>query len=855
MDILDRVKQLQAIFEEGPRSMNQEPRNMYSEGQLVTPSVDGSRPGYQGKSTLKKIKSGDLDFIGMDPRAKRKGMIRVNVPGVSERAFGEVKDAMKYYKKALEDSPVLKKREFFKKNYITGSQLEELLPYPKKTIYGSLTGTTEKAKNLAKVFTKNGIKKVGEAGHTMYYTRPIDDQVDNIWKVAKERIGQGNPPIKMIEPYKKEVLKVFNELKAANEPFSAFDIHMKVKENFLNNERTYIPAHKHAKGEKIPASLIQRIVGEKNAELLIDENILRRKKLTKNRLNIFKEISDGPKSAEYLMNKLNLTKNNLYTDIDILYDDIYKYGSARIRKTDYGLKKGYLKDFTKDDFTKVLNNLRKSKDFKKTDDRAVRRLIYDAYKDKPKMYDKALKRLSSYNDINKELFKRFGFRYNLEHPLSYEAIKNLKNSTPEQLIRITPIPENINRLKTRFDVQYQNILSDLRKVGPNKELLQQKKMIENLSTGLGLGKFKIDKTGNKILSFGTEPWLKQDIGAKMTENVDLQNKVVDNVKKLDKNKELTTQLIEVFGKDSKVPDSVINLKKTGNMNKIIRVLKSLIKRKPDLRAAADNLLDTISEGIIPSVAASEVEAAEVKAAETDPLKIDTSLPGELIPTEAISAVTLPLIKYSKKIMSGLSKGIAGIDLPPIQAALALMDPTSLAYTLPFSNMAAKQTGMYQPAKTKLGKWAKALARGMPQKFAQNVLPTVSRASIPFSVAYGVGEVAKASKPDYYIDPETQEPTFYKRDYASNVFPGMVDVYDQAMKISKEKGISYNDALEYVDWQGTADQWLGPSKTIEPFASGGRAGYMGGGITAIRRPHAIPPERQGLRSILINGKKS
>ena len=39
------------------------------------------------------------------------------------------------------------------------------------------------------------------------------------------------------------------------------------------------------------------------------------------------------------------------------------------------------------------------------------------------------------------------------------------------------------------------------------------------------------------------------------------------------------------------------------------------------------------------------------------------------------------------------------------------------------------------------------------------------------------------------------------------------------------------------------------------ADGGRAGYMGGGITGIRKPNAIPPERQGLRSIMINGKKS
>ena len=38
------------------------------------------------------------------------------------------------------------------------------------------------------------------------------------------------------------------------------------------------------------------------------------------------------------------------------------------------------------------------------------------------------------------------------------------------------------------------------------------------------------------------------------------------------------------------------------------------------------------------------------------------------------------------------------------------------------------------------------------------------------------------------------------------------------------------------------------------ASGGRAGYMGGGIAGIRKPNAIPPERGGLRSIMINGKK-
>ena len=41
------------------------------------------------------------------------------------------------------------------------------------------------------------------------------------------------------------------------------------------------------------------------------------------------------------------------------------------------------------------------------------------------------------------------------------------------------------------------------------------------------------------------------------------------------------------------------------------------------------------------------------------------------------------------------------------------------------------------------------------------------------------------------------------------------------------------------------------KNLPRMAAGGRAGYMGGGIAAIRKPHAIPPERQGLRSIMIN----
>jgi hypothetical protein len=185
------------------------------------------------------------------------------------------------------------------------------------------------------------------------------------------------------------------------------------------------------------------------------------------------------------------------------------------------------------------------------------------------------------------------------------------------------------------------------------------------------------------------------------------------------------------------------------------------------------------------------------------IKLDFSMPKQKepgVPSEAISAATLPLIKHLKPILSGIGKLAAGIDLPPIQAAFALADPTTLAYTLPFSNLAAKQSGMYKPAKTKIGEWAKTFARGMPRKFAKNVLPAVSRASIPFSAAYGVHAAFKASKPDYYIDPKTGDPTFYKREKAADVMPTFIDIYEQASQIAQDQGISYKEALNKVNFE-------------------------------------------------------
>jgi hypothetical protein len=50
VNILDYIDKMQEMYEGKPSSMAQEPRNMFADGQLVQPSGDGSRPGYNGRN-------------------------------------------------------------------------------------------------------------------------------------------------------------------------------------------------------------------------------------------------------------------------------------------------------------------------------------------------------------------------------------------------------------------------------------------------------------------------------------------------------------------------------------------------------------------------------------------------------------------------------------------------------------------------------------------------------------------------------------------------------------------------------------------------------------------------------------
>ena len=497
-------------------------------GMLVQPSADGSRPGY----------ADEKDFF------------------VYKNQFGETKV----------------KRP---KGKITLKELSQLdIPIPEATL-NQVFSTKDRAKLYKKIFKDNGIKVVGrltKGRGELLFNIPTKKQLDGIWKDTINAVQTGKQrtvPQKMYKPFQEEVLKIFNELSQTDTPFSTSDIYYKLVENVQDNPRIFLPK-KYKKGTRVPGDPIKTALGKEKAALLMDGNLQRIEKTVGNRKKLVDILLKGKSDINNLSKTLCISKKDLFAEADLLFNDIYRYTSAKVRKTGFGEKYGYLKDLDIKDYKNLLNNLRGS-GFEKLDERSLRALITDAYAEtNPKKYSAAISKLSEYSRINNQLKEVFGFGFELDHPLSFQALKDLKNVSPENLIRVNPIPENINRIKIGLDGTYKNILREIRKGNTSPELLNQKQAIESLSTKLGVGEFKIDNAGRKVLSFGADPFLKTNLLEKMGQNIFLQDRIAKNLKNIEP--ELFT---DALGKKSKFIKSIQNLQPMKTEK--VKGLKSFMK--------------------------------------------------------------------------------------------------------------------------------------------------------------------------------------------------------------------------------------------------------------------------------------
>ena len=96
------IEEILYTFEDdyNPSSMVPGPRNMYNQGQLVQPNVDGSRPGYSGERDFGKT---------VEPNIRlRSGKYDVSYKGESLGSFNKITEARNSIKKAKKDNPPTK---------------------------------------------------------------------------------------------------------------------------------------------------------------------------------------------------------------------------------------------------------------------------------------------------------------------------------------------------------------------------------------------------------------------------------------------------------------------------------------------------------------------------------------------------------------------------------------------------------------------------------------------------------------------------------------------------------------------------------------------------------------------------
>ena len=82
--------------------------------------------------------------------------------------------------------------------------------------------------------------------------------------------------------------------------------------------------------------------------------------------------------------------------------------------------------------------------------------------------------------------------------------------------------------------------------------------LEKLSKDLGFGNWKLDKTGTKVISYGTKDILKANWEKMITDSVKVRSQIASNVKKLDvvrpgqNLRDLEKTVKQIFGGNSNV---------------------------------------------------------------------------------------------------------------------------------------------------------------------------------------------------------------------------------------------------------------------------------------------------------------
>jgi hypothetical protein len=260
---------------------------------------------------------------------------------------------------------------------------------------------------------------------------------------------------------------------------------------------------------------------------------------TKDQEKLFKDVFEKINQGKDFRYK-TLAEKETYRK---LLNNIYTHHNKKARTKG---KEGvvFLQSFSEKEIDAVTNQIRKTKGLEELFRESIKSVIRRTYPEGSKARKEAFENFSRYNKVAKEIERKFGTQFQLEHPLSRTAIERA-GGIKESLLRVKAVPKSFNTFKNTYDTQLNKIQTKL--VDPEldpKLKLQAQKQLKSLNEigrlmfeGYDVG--QLTSTG-KVKRYGSDPFIKTDLVEGLKKSLTLNDQVKKNVIKY------KPQLAELF---------------------------------------------------------------------------------------------------------------------------------------------------------------------------------------------------------------------------------------------------------------------------------------------------------------------
>ncbi len=648
------------------------------------------------------------------------------------------------------------------KGIYTISELAKLdgMPFAYQTLAKDLVSKKSAAgKRIQKAFKDAGIELLPKTKAGQATRFKMLNATKSMEKLTDYAMTLDRPPKKFIEPYKKQIPIEYKKLIKSGEPFSVTDLKNAVFKS--------LPKNVYKVGNTGFDAIIRRALTEGQRKKFTLSTVIQQTEKLQPRKIIIDNVLDGKTNIKQLAKASNLSEKQVGEQIQRIFTTIYRSREAIGAKEK--VKDVILKDYSVKDFEKILTNINKEPTLDSFFRQGYRDFLFEAIGNpnnpdtyQPKKYARAIERLKNYGSINQKLREAFGINLTLDHSVSRTALKSIVNAEPSQFLRVNPIPENINAgIKKSFDIQYRNVLRDLKsgqfRGEQLKNLLIQKAELEKLSKDIGLQFGKVSPTG-KIIKYDAVDFLNKNLPSEIKAGVSLPNKIRQAVDKI--NPAVLKERFKVaFGDKADDALEILNkIKKQDNLQDIYKFLKPLLRVK-GLRVDASDFLNQASEVIFPTLQAAEVLPGEAQAAIPKPKEpmsfdLDMSLPpkkepgvGSGLSTKALYGIVPQL--FTKGLRSFLTSKYLPTAFSPTALGAYAVDQGGYDLSKPMDRVALGTEAAFAPSlvkgtvKATQGIQNKALRRaaqqalnlGLPARLAMRA----ARIANPLGIASLVGE--------------------------------------------------------------------------------------------------------------------